>query len=121
MTMSDTERFRTAQGNRLATLRESTKDKPAHAGFLAILEDAAPGEVFEDLPLPRGVSRAAADALIDDYRWTIAAPPEPGMSVNRYPDAYASLRLRQARAAAQRAQTRAANDTWAGFRFEKGN
>lgn len=117
MTMSDIERFRAAQGNRLAALREATKDKPAHAEFLADLEDAAPGEILEDLRPPRGVSRAVANALIDDYRWTIAAPPEPGMSVNQYPDAYKALRLRQARAASKGQQTRAANSTWAGFSF----
>lgn len=121
MTMSDNERFKAGQDNLLAALRKATQDKPAHAEFLADLEDAAPGEILEDLRLPQGVSRAVADALIADYRWTIAAPPEPGWSINQYPDAYASLRLRQARANAQRARTRAANDTWAGFSFEKGD
>lgn len=105
------------QRDRLAQLREATSDKPAHARFLAELEDAAPGEILDDIELPRGVSRRAADALIEDFEWITAPEPEPGMRSSQYPNAYRALRLTQARAAAQAQATREANSTWAGLSF----
>lgn len=105
------------QRDRLARLREATADKPAHAEFLAVLEDAAPGEILDDIELPRGVSRRAADALIEDFEWITAPEPEPGMYVAQYPGAYRALRFMQARAAVWARDTRDSNATWAGFSF----
>jgi hypothetical protein len=117
MTMNESDRLALAQQARLAELRAQAEDKPAHAEFLAVLEDAAPGEILEDLRPARGVSRRVADALIDDIGWIRQPVPEQGMRVAAYPGAYAALRLKDARAAAARQATREHNATWAGFSF----
>lgn len=117
---TDSDRFEQAQRDRLAQLREACADKPAHAEFLEILIDAAPGEVFEDLPLPRGVARRVADALITDIEWINQLIPPAGAQVSPFPCGYARLRAQQGITAARGARTRAANNTWAGFTFEKG-
>lgn len=114
---TESNRFKYAQRARLIELRTLVKNKPAHAEFLEDLLDALPGEILDDLPLPRGVARKVADALIADVEWTRQAAPEPGMSIMQYPDAYKQLRIKQARAAAQAAHTRADNVTWSGFSF----
>lgn len=114
---NDIERYRQAQRDRLAELRTLVADRPAHARFLERLEDTYPGEILEDIELPRGVTRKVADALIADVEWVTAEAPEPGMSASPFPGAYKALRLKAARSSAQAARTRADNVTWSGFSF----
>jgi hypothetical protein len=112
------EHFEQAQRDRLAELRAATSDKPIHAEFLEDLANADPGDILDDLPRPRGLSRVAAEALIADFEWTLQVAPEPGMTSTRYPNAYAQLRLKTARATAASAATREHNATWGGLYFK---
>lgn len=114
---NDVEQFEQAQRKRLSQLRDYVADKPAHAEFLAILEDAAPGEVLDDLPLPKGVVHRVADALIADYEWITRPAPPQGMQASPFPCAYFRLRAKQDITTARRASTRQINATWAGFNF----
>lgn len=115
MTMNETERFEQAQRDRLIELRALVADKAAHAEFLAILEDAAPGEIFDDLPLPKGVARKVADAIIADFEWIVRPAPPQGTQTGPFPCAYSRLRAKQNITSARGARTRETNATWAGF------
>ncbi len=109
--------FAQAQQDRLADLRTLTEAKRPHARFLAELEDAAPGEILDDIELPHGVSRRVADALIADFEWIIAPAPAPDTSTSPYPAAYRALLVKTARSSAQASRTRADNFVWSGFSF----
>lgn len=105
-----------SQGDHLTRLRDAVADRPQHAEFLAIVEDALPGQPLEDLA-PTGMARNAVEAIVADFEWITAPAPAPGTYTGGYPGAYAALRLKQARSAAQVKRTREHNDTWSAFRF----
>lgn len=116
MTMSNAH-FEQAQRDRLAELKKLAAERAPHADYLERLLDTEFGESLEDVRVPRGVSGLVVRALIDDVEWIVAPAPKPGMSVSRYPGAYARLMLNWARSNAARKATREANATWAGFSF----
>ena len=106
----------------LADLREEASDRPAHAAFLAQLEQVgseglAAGksesdiwEALEDLPVPRGVSARVAEAMVTDVDWIVSWVIRPrddeSKRRSRYERAYANRRSTDAGAAQQRERTR---------------
>lgn len=105
----DWERFTTAQVQRLGALQLRVADRPADEQYLTALLQTATGDYteLELVPVPTGVSRTAANALIEDVSWCQGEPPPPGTSVSAYPNAYDNHRVDTARRASQRKQTQA--------------
>ncbi|MGW0523039.1 hypothetical protein [Crossiella sp. NPDC003009] len=97
-------RFIAAQQDQLRHLREATADRPAHARYLAALEQVSADRI-DDVEPGAGVSARIAQALRDDVAWCRMVPPARGGFTSPFPGSYAALRLRAARAVAERART----------------
>lgn len=97
--------LKTAQAAYLRDLAERVADRPPHKTYLDSLLATTDDNALYDIPLPRKVSRRVADALVEDVAWCRTSLPEIGQ-MSPYPAAYKSLRIDDARAAAERGRSR---------------
>lgn len=102
-------RLAEAQGQRLASLIERAADRPAHTKYIEALM-AADYEDLMEVEAPSGVSRRVADAILDDVFWIRQPETTGGGFVSQYQNAYSNRRMADARAARDRAKTRAAHE-----------
>lgn len=93
------ETLRIGARDRLAGLEALAADRPPHAMYLArLIRATAVGLDPAEVPLEKGVSNRAGEAILDDYEWIAWLLGDEPITGNpaQYPATYAELRRKDA-------------------------